>query len=323
MDSITQFALGAAIGEAVLGKKAGFRAALVGGVVASLPDLDVIYPYANAVSAFTWHRGVTHSLFVLALFAPLVAWILQKTPVTNRGTAKEWRLLVFLALLTHPLLDAFTVYGTQILWPLPIPPTTWSTLFIIDPWMTAPLLLGVIGARIGHRYGNTRAERVNLIGISFIVIAVYLTCSIALKLHVGQVARQSLAECGIEYEQFISTPLPFGIMNWRLVVMTPDAYLQGVYRLGGEMRFESFETEPELLEGLPAKADISRLQWFSKGFYSVRREGDKIIYTDLRMGTEPDYAFRFEVGPDLPEARQLPMSFDLGRLTRMRESTTR
>ena len=323
MDSITQFALGAAIGEAVLGKKAGFRAALVGGVVASLPDLDVIYPYANAVSAFTWHRGVTHSLIVLALFAPLLAWTLQKTSVTNRGTAKEWRLLVFLALLTHPLLDAFTVYGTQILWPIPIPPTTWSTLFIIDPWMTAPLLLGVIGARIGHRYGKTRAERVNLIGITFIAIAVYLTCSIALKLHVGQVARQSLAECGIEYEQFISTPLPFGILNWRLVVMTPDAYLQGVYRLGGEMRFESFETEPELLEGLPAKADISRLQWFSKGFYSVRREGDKIIYTDLRMGIEPDYAFRFEVGPDLPEARQLPMSFDLGRLTRTRESTTR
>ena len=140
MDSITQFALGAAIGEAVLGKKAGFRAAVVGGVVASLPDLDVIYPYANAVSAFTWHRGVTHSLIVLALFAPLIAWILQKTPVTNQGTAKEWRLLVFLALLTHPLLDAFTVYGTQILWPLPFAPTTWSTLFIIDPWMTAPLL---------------------------------------------------------------------------------------------------------------------------------------------------------------------------------------
>ena len=100
----------------------------------------------------------------------------------------------------------------------------------------------------------------------------------------GQVARQSLAERGIEYERFMSTPLPFGTLNWRLVVMAPDAYLQGFYRLGGEMWFESFETEPELLEGLPAKKDISRLQWFSKGFYSVRREGDKIIYTDLRHG---------------------------------------
>lgn len=303
----------------MLGKKAGFRAALVGGAVASLPDLDVFYSYANAVSAFTWHRGITHSLIVLALFAPLVCWILQKTPVTSRGTGKEWRLLVFLALLTHPLLDAFTVYGTQILWPLPIPPTTWSTVFIIDPWVTAPLLLGVIGARMAHRHGKARAERVNLVGIAF--IAAYLTWSIALKLHVDQVARQSLAASGIEYERFISTPLPFGTLNWRLVVMTPDAYLQGVYRLGGEMHFESFVTEPELLEGLPAKADIARLKWFSKGFYSVRREGEKIVYTDLRMGTEPDYVFRFEVGPNLTEARQLPMPFDLDRFNRTREST--
>lgn len=321
MDSITQFALGAAIGEAVLGKKAGLRAALVGGVVASLPDLDVIYPYANAVSAFTWHRGVTHSLFVLALFAPLVAWTLQKTPVTNRGTAEQWRLLVFLALLTHPLLDAFTVYGTQILWPLPIPPTTWSTLFIIDPWMTAPLLLGVIGARVGHRYGKSRADRVNVMAIAFIVA--YLTWSTAVKLHVAQVARQSLTQRGIEYERFISTPLPFGTLNWRVVVMTPGAYLQGFYRLGGEMEFESFVTEPELLEGLPAEADIARLKWFSKGFYSVRHKEGMIIYTDLRMGTEPDYVFRFEVGPELFEARQLPMSFDLDRFNRMRESTMR
>ncbi len=303
----------------MLGKKAGFRAALVGGAVASLPDLDVIYPYANAVASFTWHRGVTHSVFVLALFAPLVAWVLQRTPVTNRGTAKEWRLLVFLALLTHPVLDAFTVYGTQIFWPLPMPPTTWSTLFIIDPLVTAPLLLGVLGARIGHRYGKTPATRVNLAGIAFIIA--YLTWSIGAKLHVNHIAHQTLKANGIEFERLISTPLPFGTRNWRLVAMTPHAYLQGIYRLGGEMRFESFDTDPQLLEGLPAEADIARLKWFSKGFYSVRREGDEIIYTDLRMGSEPVYAFRFVVGPGLEEARQLPMAFDLDRFNRMFEST--
>lgn len=321
MDSITQFALGAAIGEAVLGKKAGFRAALVGGAVASLPDLDVIYPYANAVAAFTWHRGVTHSIFVLALFAPLVAWLLQKTPITSRGTAKEWRLLVFLALLTHPLLDAFTVYGTQIFWPIPIPPATWSTLFIIDPFVTAPLLLGILGARLAYRHGQPLAAYANFAGIAFIIA--YLTWSIGAKFHVDQVARETLRASGIEFERIISTPLPFGTRNWRLVAMTPDAYLQGIYRLGGEIRFEPFDTSPELLKGLPAQDDIARLKWFSKGFYSVRLEGDEIIYTDLRMGSEPFYVFRFVVGPDHLEARQLQMSFDLERFARLRESTMR
>ena len=40
-----------------------------------------------------------------------------------------------LALITH-LLDAFTVHGTQLWWPLPVRPTMWSTVFIIDPLYT-------------------------------------------------------------------------------------------------------------------------------------------------------------------------------------------
>ena len=49
-----------------------------------------------------------------------------------------------LALLTHPLLDAHTAYGTQLLWPLEPPPVMWATLFIIDPLFTLPLLVAVI-----------------------------------------------------------------------------------------------------------------------------------------------------------------------------------
>ncbi len=308
MDSVTQFALGAAIGESVLGRKAGVRAALIGGMLASVPDLDVLYPYASDVSAFTWHRGVSHSLFVLALCAPLLAWLLQKLPVTNRGTARDWRLLVFLALLTHPLLDAFTVYGTQLFWPLPVPPVAWSTLFIIDPLVTTPLLAGIIGARIAHRYRTRHADTINLVGI--ILAVAYLGVSVAIKQSVEQTARDILAARGIEYARLLSTPLPFGTSNWRLVAMTRDGYLQGLHRLGGDMRFESFPSQPEYLDGLPAQADIERLKWFSRGFFSVHKEGTRIIYSDLRMGIEPDYVFSFDVGPGLSEPRQRPMPFD-------------
>ena len=53
---------------------------------------------------------------------------------------------IFLPLFTHPILDAFTSYGTQLFWPLPVHPAMWSSLFIIDPAYTLWLLLAVIAA---------------------------------------------------------------------------------------------------------------------------------------------------------------------------------
>ena len=57
MDSITQFALGASIGEAVLGRKIGNRAPVIGGLVATLPDLDSFIPWDDAIASMTYHRS--------------------------------------------------------------------------------------------------------------------------------------------------------------------------------------------------------------------------------------------------------------------------
>ena len=84
MDSLTQMVLGAAVGEAVLGRRVGHKATLWGGVVATLPDLDVFIPLGDAVKDFTYHRAASHSLFILALLTPLVvALILKVHPATR------------------------------------------------------------------------------------------------------------------------------------------------------------------------------------------------------------------------------------------------
>jgi inner membrane protein len=41
---------------------------------------------------------------------------------------------------------------------------------------------------------------------------------------------------------------------------------------------------------------VQRLQWFTKGFYSVKQEEQNIIISDLRMGAECRYVFNFIVG---------------------------
>ena len=58
MDSVTQIVLGAAVGEAVLGKKVGNKALLYGAIAGTIPDLDVIFGnFTDTITAIEWHRG--------------------------------------------------------------------------------------------------------------------------------------------------------------------------------------------------------------------------------------------------------------------------
>ena len=145
MDSVTQATLGAAIGVAVLGRRLPiWQAALSGAVVGTLPDLDVFIDFGGAVENFTYHRGFSHSLFVLPGVALLIWLALRRWWAPVRAAPGRWLIATMLALLTHPLLDAHTAYGTQLLWPLDVTPASWSTLFIIDPAYTLPLLVACI-----------------------------------------------------------------------------------------------------------------------------------------------------------------------------------
>ena len=94
MDSITQAVLGAAVGEATLGRRVGHKAPLWGALLGTLPDLDVLYPFADPVSAFTWHRGPSHSIFVLAALTPLVVWLILKLHPGTLEQRRGWYHLV-------------------------------------------------------------------------------------------------------------------------------------------------------------------------------------------------------------------------------------
>jgi inner membrane protein len=75
MDSLTQIVLGAAVGEAVLGRKVGNKAMLYGAIAGTIPDLDVISSFfTDTVTALEIHRGFTHSVFFSVVFAPIFAF---------------------------------------------------------------------------------------------------------------------------------------------------------------------------------------------------------------------------------------------------------
>ena len=63
MDSITQFVLGAAVGQVILGKEAKNKALLWGAVAGTIPDLDIIPgQFVDTVTRLEMHRGFSHSL---------------------------------------------------------------------------------------------------------------------------------------------------------------------------------------------------------------------------------------------------------------------
>jgi inner membrane protein len=296
VDSLTQIALGAAVGEAVLGHRVGRKAALWGAICGTLPDLDVLIPFADPVADFTFHRSFSHSVIMLALLTPLMAWLIRKIHPADADHRKGWYALVYLAFLTHVLLDSCTIYGTQIFWPLSEYPMTWGSIFIIDPLYTLPLIAGVVAVAVARR-NPQRAYRFNLamLGLS----TLYLGWSFAAKFHVQGIAREALARQGIEHRQILTLASPFNTILWRFVVMTPGGYAEGWYSLLDSDRRIDFifhNSEQELLTGLERHWPVTRLQWFTKGFYRVGQEGESVVITDLRMGAEDFYAFRFKVG---------------------------
>lgn len=320
MDSVTQLALGAAVGEAALGRKVGYRALVWGGLCGTLPDLDVFVPLGDAVSDFTYHRSASHSFIVLAALTPLVAWVIVRVHPNTREYFKRWCLLVYLAFATHALLDCFTAYGTQVFWPLADTPVAWATVFIIDPLYTLPLLAGVTAALALTRQTD-RGHRINQVGL--LVSTLYLAWTVAAKAHVDQVMAGSLDVQSMPHDGIFTTPAPFNSLLWRAVAMDPAGYYEGYYSVLDEDRrveFVHHASEQGLLDGIRDHWPVRRLQWFSKGFYGVNREHAAVVISDLRMGVADSYAFRFKVGeignphPVAVPPERLPAVRDMNKL---------
>lgn len=323
MDSVTQIALGAAVGEAVLGRRIGRQAALYGAVLGTLPDLDNFIPYGDPVGTFTYHRGFTHSLLMMALATPLVVWLIGRFHAQARDEPRRWMLMVYAVFATHALLDAFTVYGTQLLWPFHQPgmldPVGWSSIFIIDPLYTLPLVVGLVALACCRRQGET-GWRWNLAGLA--LSTVYLAWTLVAKQLVEAEARAAMAAHDLEGARLLTTPSPFNSLLWRVLIVEEGRYLEGyrsVFDGDAPIELSSYPRGRELASGLEAVPAAQRLFWFTKGYYRLERD-QGVVLTDLRMGFEPRYIFRFRLtddagGPIRPE--QLSSLRDLAGLSRV------
>ncbi|WP_252271431.1 metal-dependent hydrolase [Pseudomonas subflava] len=313
MDSLTQAVLGASIQGALLGRWQGRRALLYGAMLGTLPDLDVVIDYGDAVADMTYHRGFSHSLLVLSLLAVAITLLARWLRPDPGYSGRRLFFAVWLVLITHPLLDAFTSYGTQLFWPLQTPPIAWSSIFIIDPLYTVPLLVAVVvGLVRGLR------DRPQWLAISALCLSsVYLASTLAGKWMAEQRVQDVLAERGIQSDVLFSTPTPFNSLLWRVTVVDGADYHEALVSWFDERppRLERIPRGTELAERLRDSPQHQRLEWFTHGVLRYDQVGDQLIVTDLRLGMTGYHPFRFVMAErsdgqwqPLPWVDRLPFS---------------
>ena len=146
MDIVTQAALGATIGQAGY-RRFGRRSLAFGGLCGVLPDMDSLFGVGDPWQGLVTHRGLSHSLLVLPFVAVPLGWLAWRF-LGRRGRPKDWINLAFWALVTHPLLDVCTTFGTQLMAPLSSTRFSIDAVAIIDLFFTVPLLIAIVyGAR--------------------------------------------------------------------------------------------------------------------------------------------------------------------------------
>lgn len=304
MDSLTQLTLGAAVGEAALGHKIGRKAMMWGAVCGTLPDLDILIPFADPIRDFTYHRSFSHSIFFLTLMTPLIVWLILKIHPDSKHLKRRWIWLVWLVFISHILLDCFTVYGTQIFWPIWNYPVGWASVFIIDPLYTIPLILGVLAALVLKR-SKSVGHRLNYAGLMF--SSMYLVWSLLAQHHATTQVRNFLSQQSILYQNLLISAAPLTTFLWRVVVVESDQYYyEGFYSIlngSNHMTLNRYENRPDLLSKLDSSWSVERLKWFTKGYYKVWHHPQGIIISDIRMGLEPEYVFSFVIAKPTAEGR--------------------
>ncbi|TDT46803.1 inner membrane protein [Maribacter spongiicola] len=303
MDSLTQIVLGAAVGEAVLGRKVGNKAMLYGAIAGTIPDLDVITRFfLDTVSATEWHRGFSHSIFFSVLFAPLFGWLVWKINKKESATWKEWSWLMFWGFFTHPLLDAFTTWGTQLFWPFKIR-LAFQSVFVIDPLYTVPFIVFLILAMFQKRTAVKRRKYVNL---GLVISSAYLLLTLVLKGIAFKNFENALDEQGIVYSEMNTRPAPLNTVLWMANIDTEDAYLMGDYSFfdSQPISFASYPKNHKLLGKWTDNDKIIRLIKITEGWYTITEKEGQLYFNDLRFGlislnkNETEFAFSYKLVPD-------------------------
>ena len=296
MDSITQFVLGASIGEKILGEKLKNKSILLGGLVATLPDLDIFFCSKNNIlCSLIIHRGFTHSLIFAILAGILISYFFQKTILKSYNfSLKRLFLFSFLALFTHSILDSLTGWGTQLFWPL----NYWVALksvFIIDILYTGPFLIGL--TIIFFSKSVNFRKRIN--NIILIITSAYLMMNLLIKFNLKYEISSLLSKNSYNIKRVNIGATLFSPLLWYGIIEEEKSY-QLFYKslLKKDISFFKINKNHHILEKYKNHQILDKLFGRIGKFFSLKEKKDKLIIYDLKFSklsftNKDDFIFVF------------------------------
>ena len=285
MDSLTQIVLGASVAEATLGKKIGNKAIVLGAIAGTIPDLDIVTRFfVDDLTASVMHRGFSHSLIFPFVAAPILAWILKKIYSSYTDVSfNDWFKMFFLAIITHPLLDAQTTWGTQLFWPF-----EWrvavENIFIIDPIYTLPFLTFLILTAFQDKLSKKR-RLFNSLGL--IISSAYLLVTLSFKGVAHYNIAKGLEENNIEYKDINTRATYFNSILWSSQIELEDSYIFTYYSLFDKSKpifTKKFPKNHNMLQPFIDEKKIQQLIILSNGHYLMTNENDELIFWNLKLG---------------------------------------
>ena len=299
MDSLTHIVLGAAIGEAYLGKKIGRKAMLWGAAADTIPDFDVFAsPCVSNAQQLLVHRGLTHSiLFVIVI--SIILGILFKRWFKNADVSKrEWTVLFLLGMFTHIIIDSFTSYGTGWFEPFSSYRVSFNSIFVADLFYTLPFLICVLIALIAK---NSSSRRVRWNRFGLIISTLYMLFTLCNKIYINHRMLDGLNKKHIVTSDFVTTPTPLNNILWTAYAADSTGYWFGYYSLfdkTNDINYYHVNKKDYLLKPFENDKEVKLLKRFSKGYYCMSTHDSAIYFNDIRFGQmggwdKPDSAFVF------------------------------
>jgi inner membrane protein len=210
LDTLTHALSGALLARATAPKDAPPRSiprrVAAGFFAAAAPDLDFVLAFVSPVVYLEQHRGPTHSVLLLPLWALLLSWVLAKLLREPRG----WRALYgvsALALGAHILGDLITSFGTIVFAPLSDARYAWGTTFIIDLWFTGIIAAGLIASLFW------RGSRAPAMAAGMVLLA-YVAFQALLKDRALDYVREYAARQGWGEVELAAVPRAVSPFNW-------------------------------------------------------------------------------------------------------------
>jgi inner membrane protein len=216
VDTLTHALSGALLARATAPDPARARistAARVGAgfLAAAFPDADFVLAYVSPVAYLIGHRGATHSILLLPVWAAALAWILAKI---DRGKSVTWRDYFGACALgvgAHIAGDLITSFGTMIYAPLSDARVAWSTTFIIDLWFSGIIVAGLVGSLVWRR---SRVPA--LLGLA--ALAGYVGFQGVLHSRAVDFGAEYARRAGLGAAQVSAIPRPVSPYNWTVFV---------------------------------------------------------------------------------------------------------